>query len=130
MFLKSNIYFLCTATLYFDHVQRTPRKHGRCERPDRSGHRLRAFRLIELVRGWHNAGFKQDAAAMTQEDRFISLEIKLAQQEDLLDELNKTIYRQERRIDQLEAMVAKLADHVRTLRDAGQAPLNERPPHY
>ena len=68
--------------------------------------------------------------AMDQEDRFVNLEIKLAQQEDLLDELNKTIYRQERRIDGLEAMVTKLADHLRTLRDAGQAPLNERPPHY
>jgi len=67
---------------------------------------------------------------VNHEDRFINLEIKFAQQEDLLDELNKTIYRQERRIDGLEAMVAKLADHVRTLRDAGQAPLNERPPHY
>lgn len=67
---------------------------------------------------------------MDHEDPFIHLEIKHAQQEDLLDELNKTIYRQERRIDQLEAMVAKLADHLRTLRDAGQAPLNERPPHY
>lgn len=65
-----------------------------------------------------------------QEDRFINLEIKLAQQEDLLDEMNKTIYRQERRIDQLEAMLTKMADHVRTLRDAGQAPLNEPPPHY
>ena len=67
---------------------------------------------------------------MSQEDRFIIIESKLAHQEHLVDELNKTIYRQERRIDQLEAMVAKLADHVRTLRDAGQAPLNERPPHY
>ena len=67
---------------------------------------------------------------MNPEDRFINLEIKVAQQEDLMDELNKTIYRQERRIDQLEAMVTKLADHVRTLRDAGQGPLNERPPHY
>lgn len=67
---------------------------------------------------------------MDHEDRFVTLEIKLAQQEDLLDELNKTIYRQERRIDQLEAMVSKMAEHVRTLRDAGQAPLNEPPPHY
>ncbi len=67
---------------------------------------------------------------MDQEERFVNLEIKLSQQEDLLDELNKTIYRQERRIDGLEAMVAKLADHLRSLRDAGQAPLNERPPHY
>ena len=67
---------------------------------------------------------------MDQEERFVNLEIKLSQQEDLLDELNKTIYRQERRIDGLEAMVAKLADHLRSLRDAGQAPVNERPPHY
>ena len=67
---------------------------------------------------------------MDQEDRFVNIEIKLAQQEDLVDELNKTIYRQERRIDQLEAMVSKMAEHVRTLRDAGQAPLNEPPPHY
>lgn len=67
---------------------------------------------------------------MTDEDRFITLETKLAHQEDLVDELNKTIYRQERRIDGLEAMVAKLAEHVRNLRDAGQGPLNERPPHY
>ena len=67
---------------------------------------------------------------MDQDDRFINIEIKLAQQEDLVDELNKTIYRQERRIDGLEAMVAKLAEHLRTMRDAGQAPLNERPPHY
>ncbi|MDN4036992.1 MULTISPECIES: SlyX family protein [unclassified Massilia] len=72
----------------------------------------------------------QPEFAVDQEDRFINLEIKLAQQEDLLDEMNKTIYRQERRIDQLEAMLTKMADHVRTLRDAGQAPLNEPPPHY
>ena len=72
----------------------------------------------------------QPEFVVDQEDRFINLEIKLAQQEDLLDEMNKTIYRQERRIDQLEAMLTKMADHVRTLRDAGQAPLNEPPPHY
>ena len=40
------------------------------------------------------------------------------------------IWIQGRRIDQLEAMVAKLAEHVRALRDAGQGPINERPPHY
>lgn len=64
------------------------------------------------------------------DERFINLEIKLSNQENLLDDLNRTIYDQSRRIDQLEAMVAKLAEHVRTLRDAGQGPLNERPPHY
>lgn len=67
---------------------------------------------------------------MNPEDRFVDIEIKLAHQEDLVETLNQTIYQQGRRIDQLEAMMAKLADHVRTLQDARQTPLNERPPHY
>jgi len=64
------------------------------------------------------------------EDRFVDIEIKLAQQEDLVDSLNQTVYQQGRKIDQLEAMVAKLAENLRNLREAGQSPLNERPPHY
>jgi SlyX protein len=64
------------------------------------------------------------------EDRFIDIEIKLGEQENLVDTLNRTIYEQGRRIDQLEALVAKLAEHVRALRDAGQGPVNEKPPHY
>jgi SlyX protein len=67
---------------------------------------------------------------VSDENRIIDIEIKLSFQENQVDALNRTIYEQGRRIDQLEAMVAKLADHVRTLRDAGQGPLNERPPHY
>ena len=67
---------------------------------------------------------------MSDEDRFINIEIKLSDQENLVDTLNRTVYEQGRRIDQLEAMMAKLADHVRALRDAGQGPVNERPPHY
>jgi SlyX protein len=68
--------------------------------------------------------------AGSAEDRFIKKENKVAHQENLVESLNQTIYEQGRRIDQLEAMVAKLADHVRTLRDAGQGPVNDRPPHY
>jgi len=67
---------------------------------------------------------------VSDEDRVIDIEIKLAHQENLVESLNQTIYEQGRRIDQLEAMVAKLAEHIRTLRDAGQGPLNEKPPHY
>lgn len=67
---------------------------------------------------------------MSDEDRFIDIEIKVAHQENLVDSLNQTVYAQARRIDQLEAMVGKLAELVRTLRDAGQGPVNERPPHY
>lgn len=67
---------------------------------------------------------------MSDEDRFIDIEIKVAHQENLVESLNQTIYEQGRRIDQLEAMVTKLAEHIRILRDAGQGPVNEKPPHY
>lgn len=61
--------------------------------------------------------------------RFIDIEIKLAHQEDLVESLNARIYEQQKQIDQLEAMVARLIEHMRT-RDTAQAPVNERPPHY
>jgi SlyX protein len=67
---------------------------------------------------------------VSQEERFVDIEIKLAHQEDLVETLNRTVYEQGRHIDQLEALVKQLADHVRTLRESGQQPVNERPPHY
>jgi SlyX protein len=67
---------------------------------------------------------------VSHEDRFVAIEIKLAHQEDLVETLNQVVYQQGRRIDQLETMVAKLAEHLRNLQETGQAPLNERPPHY
>jgi SlyX protein len=68
---------------------------------------------------------------VSHEDRFVDIEIKLAQQEDLVESLNQVVYQQSRRIDQLEAMVAKLAEHVRNVQQSsGQGPLNEPPPHY
>lgn len=67
---------------------------------------------------------------MNHEDRFVDIETKLTHQEDLVESLNQTVYQQGRRIDQLEAMVAKLAEHVRNQQETGQAPVNERPPHY
>ena len=63
------------------------------------------------------------------EARFVDIEIKLAHQEDLVESLNERVYEQQKQIDQLEAMVARLIEHMRT-RDTNQAPLNERPPHY
>jgi SlyX protein len=69
-------------------------------------------------------------AAVSQEERFVNIEIKLAHQEDLVDELNKLVYQQSRRIDQLEAMVSKLAEHVRNNAHSGPGTLNEKPPHY
>jgi SlyX protein len=67
---------------------------------------------------------------VSHEERFVDIEIKLAQQEDLVESLNQIIYQQGRRIDQLEATVEQLIDHIRTNAQNGQTPLNEKPPHY
>jgi SlyX protein len=64
------------------------------------------------------------------EERFVDIEIKLAHQEDMVEELNQALYQQGRKIDQLEAMVSKLADHIRTSSQNSGGPVNEPPPHY
>jgi len=70
---------------------------------------------------------------MNHEDRMVDIEIKLARQDDMLDELNKLAYRQQLKIDQLEALCAALARRIKDAADnnsnTGQA-ANERPPHY
>ena len=64
------------------------------------------------------------------EHRLVDIEINLAQQEDLVESLNQLVYQQSRRIDQLEATVAQLIEHIRTSAHNGQQPVNEKPPHY
>ena len=72
---------------------------------------------------------------MTIEDRLVDIEIKIARQEDLADTLNRTIYEQQKKIDELEALCTALARHIREMRDAAKdgaqaSPINEKPPHY
>lgn len=67
------------------------------------------------------------------EERLVDIEIKLARQEDLLDTLNDTVYRQQRRIDELEALCAALAKRVAEAQrsnNGGQQAVHEIPPHY
>lgn len=66
------------------------------------------------------------------EDRLIDIETKLAFQEDLIEELNKTIYQQQQKLERLEAACRSLAGHIEALsaaKDGGMI-ANERPPHY
>lgn len=69
---------------------------------------------------------------MTTEDRLVDIEIKIARQEDLVDTLNKTVYAQQRKIDELETLCAALARHLREVRQAASegSSANEKPPHY
>lgn len=66
------------------------------------------------------------------EDRLINLESKLANQEYLLDVLNQTVYKQQKKIDELDALCTalakRLADVHARLPEGG--PAHEKPPHY
>ncbi len=67
------------------------------------------------------------------EERLENIETKLSFQEDLLEELNKTVYQQQQKIERLEVMCQSLAQHVLSLsaaRNDGVMLSNERPPHY
>ena len=69
---------------------------------------------------------------MMNEDRLIDLEIRIARQDDLLDELNQVIYKQQKKIDELESLCAALASQVKQLRQMSDEPSggHEPPPHY
>jgi SlyX protein len=67
---------------------------------------------------------------VSQEERFVDIELKLVHTEDLVESLNQMVYQQSRRIDQLEAMVNQLAEHIRNNAQSGQGLINDRPPHY
>ena len=65
------------------------------------------------------------------ESRLEEIEAKLSLTEDLLEELNKTVYRQQSQIDQLKNELAALRDQVRTeMPGDSQATREESPPHY
>lgn len=73
---------------------------------------------------------------MTTDDRLIEIETKISFQEDLIQELNKIVYQQQKKIDRLEAICSSLAEHIKDLsqtvaeRHAAGNPANEKPPHY
>ena len=79
-----------------------------------------------------NLNHSVDRAEDSAEERFVDIEIKLAHQEDTVEQLNQAVYQQGRRIDQLEAMVSQLADHIRNNAQSGPnlGAGGEKPPHY
>ncbi|MGA8863422.1 MAG: SlyX family protein [Gallionella sp.] len=66
------------------------------------------------------------------EERLVNIETKISLQEDQVEELNKTVYQQQKKLDQLEEVCRTLAGHIQSLAEAGTEgkPANERPPHY
>lgn len=66
------------------------------------------------------------------EERLINIETKIAFQEDLIEELNKVVYQQQKKLGQLESICKSLARHIGSMAEAGNdsKPASERPPHY
>ena len=65
-------------------------------------------------------------------DRLTELEIKASLSEDLLEELNRTVYRQQQQLDLLQAQLRHLYGQLQANAEPAE-PLNLRdeiPPHY
>jgi SlyX protein len=74
---------------------------------------------------------RQDAGN-TMEDRLTELEIKLNLTEDMVEELNRTIYRQQQQIDLLQHQLRHLFQQMQPDAELAE-PRNLRdeiPPHY
>lgn len=64
------------------------------------------------------------------EERFIDLEMRISHQEDMIDELNKTVYQQQNRLEQLEAAISVLAGRLAERANNNTILTYEKPPHY
>lgn len=67
----------------------------------------------------------------TTEKRLMELEIKASFSEDLLEQLNQTIYRQQREIDALAREIGQLKLQAQQSGGAApRSPADDLPPHY
>lgn len=67
------------------------------------------------------------------EEHLEKIETKIAFQEDQIEELNKTIYLQQKKLEQLEERCAALAGYITSLAqmvNENTSAASERPPHY
>jgi SlyX protein len=65
-------------------------------------------------------------------ERIIELEIKVAYQEDLLQELNRIVSEQQQQITRLEATCKLLNERIKSLSSerSDNKTIDETPPHY
>ena len=66
------------------------------------------------------------------EERIENIEAKITYQEDLIEELNKVVYQQQKKLERLEAICKSLSIQIQSMAEARSdgMPANERPPHY
>jgi SlyX protein len=66
-------------------------------------------------------------------EKLIELEEKIAYLDHTIDELNKVVFRQMQKIDELEEMIKHLSEIMDQIKDnsaSGAQITNNRPPHY
>ena len=69
--------------------------------------------------------------ATDMEARLTELEIKLGFTEDLLEELNRTVFRQQQQIEELQRHIRTLREQIQASMPAEQRSLmDDLPPHY
>lgn len=65
------------------------------------------------------------------DDHLVKIETKLSYQEDLLDQLNSIIIRQQKEIDSLKRELLLLQKKITTINESTENNnMDERPPHY
>ena len=64
------------------------------------------------------------------DQRLTDLEIKASYTEDLLDQLNMALYRQQQQIDRLTREITQLRQQMPEDGPASRNPRDEMPPHY
>jgi SlyX protein len=64
------------------------------------------------------------------ESRINELEIKLSYAEDLLETLNRTVFRQQEQIEVLHRQISDLQRQVQAIPGSARSLADELPPHY
>lgn len=65
------------------------------------------------------------------DDHLVKIETKLSYQEDLFDQLNSIIIRQQKEIDSLKRELLLLKEKITTINESTENNnMDERPPHY
>lgn len=64
------------------------------------------------------------------DDRLIDIETRIAYQEDMLQQLNDVVAKQQKRIDLLEDVLRTLTERYPSLQAEATPALIEKPPHY
>ena len=66
------------------------------------------------------------------EQRLVEVESRISLAEDLLEELNRTVYRQQQQIELLQRQLRQLQQQLQDVLAASgeQSPREELPPHY